>query len=200
MAAIESYFPNWRELAIHESSPSPGGASRRIADESTNYTATQYFPKVPGGVTDPKSGFRSENLEAQTFPDESFDIVVTQDVFEHMFHPDRAIQEIARTLKPGGAHICSVPIVRKDQVSVRRASMDAGGEISYLVPPEYHGNPASDEGALVTVDWGFDICGYLSRASGLEVTMLVIDDVSRGIRAEFIEILVCRKGNSLTTI
>jgi ubiquinone/menaquinone biosynthesis C-methylase UbiE len=46
--------------------------------------------------------------EAQSFPAESFDIVVTQDVFENLFAPDRAIKEIARTLRPGGAHIMTV--------------------------------------------------------------------------------------------
>ena len=33
----------------------------------------------------------------------------------------RAIEEIARTLKPGGFHICTVPIMNKAEPSVRRA-------------------------------------------------------------------------------
>ena len=59
--------------------------------------------------------------------------------------------------------------------------------------PEFHGYPVSSEGSLVTVDWGYDICGYLARHSGLEISMVLLDDISRGIRAEFLEVLVCYK-------
>ncbi|WP_161851799.1 class I SAM-dependent methyltransferase [Bradyrhizobium sp. CCBAU 051011] len=33
---------------------------------------------------------RNENVEEQKFEDCSFDLMVTQDVFEHIFHPDKA--------------------------------------------------------------------------------------------------------------
>jgi SAM-dependent methyltransferase len=139
-----------------------------------------------------RNGFRNEDLEAQTFEDESFDLVVTQDVFEHVFHPDKAIKEIARTLSTGGAHICTVPIVKKSMPSSRRASL-VDGQVIHHVPPEFHGNPVDDAGALVTIDWGYDIAGYLSNASGLVSTLHHIDDLSRGIRAEFIEVMVNAK-------
>lgn len=45
----------------------------------------------------------------------------------------------------------------------------------------------------MTIDWGYDITGYVAKHSGLEVTTVFIDDIDRGIRAEFIEVLVCRK-------
>jgi len=41
--------------------------------------------------------------------DESFDLVITQDFFEHVLRPAK---EIARTLKSGGAHIYAVPYDR----------------------------------------------------------------------------------------
>jgi len=44
--------------------------------------------------------------------DESFDLVITLDVFEHVLRPAKAFAEIARTLKPGGAHIYTVPYYR----------------------------------------------------------------------------------------
>jgi SAM-dependent methyltransferase len=92
-------FPNWRDLVIHESSPG-GPASKKLKRECCNYLPTHYFADAsPGSI---HKGFRSENLEHQTFPDESFDLVITQDVLEHIFHPGAAFREIARTLKPHG--------------------------------------------------------------------------------------------------
>ena len=187
---LEMHYPGWRDLSIHESSPSPRGASAKLQRECPRYIATQYRSDAPLGVF--CDGFRNEDLERQTFPSESFDLAVTQDVFEHIFHPDRAIAEIARTLKPGGAHICTVPIVRKSLPSARRAAM-VDGQIVHYQTPEYHGNPIDDSGVLVTVDWGYDIAAYLSKASGLVTSLHHIDDLSRGIRAEFLDVVVSSK-------
>ena len=66
--------------------------------------------------------------------------------------------------------------------------------IEHLIdPPEYHGNPISAEGSLVTVHWGFDITKYIFDACGLFTEMVYIDALDYGIRAEFIEVLISRK-------
>ena len=54
-------------------------------------------------------GFRNEDLEALTFPDASFDLTVTLDVMEHVNQPDVVLREVARTLRPGGAYLFTVP-------------------------------------------------------------------------------------------
>jgi SAM-dependent methyltransferase len=138
-------------------------------------------------------GFRNEDIENQTFPDGSFDLVVTQDVMEHIFNPAKAFAEIARTLKPGGAHIFSVPLVNKERHSEAWAQRDDKGNVVHLRDPEYHGNPVSDKGSLVTMHWGYDICDFIFEQSGLYTTINYIDNLSLGIRAEYIEILVSRK-------
>lgn len=191
MAVIDSWYPRWRELAIHESSPSSRGASRRLADECAHYVASQYFPgRTPGSVVD---GVRCENLEALSFPDASIDLHVTQDVMEHVFDPAQVFREIARTLKPGGAHVFTAPLWKKHEASTRRARLDADSKLVHLDTPVYHGNPVSDEGSLVTVDWGYDICRHIFEASGLFTHIIHIDDVSRGIRADLNEVLVTIK-------
>ncbi|UGA48937.1 class I SAM-dependent methyltransferase (plasmid) [Bradyrhizobium barranii subsp. apii] len=91
---------------------------------------------------------------------------MTQDVFEHIFRPDLAIQEIARTLKEGGAFISTVPILLKNRPSKRRAAL-VDGKIVHHAEPQYHGNPVSKDGALVTVDWGYDIVSYLQHHSNV---------------------------------
>ncbi|MEM7790840.1 MAG: class I SAM-dependent methyltransferase, partial [Verrucomicrobiota bacterium] len=60
-------------------------------------------------------------------------------------------------------------------------------------PPEFHGNPVDPDGSLVTMDWGYDILQYIQDVSGLASQIVMIDDIDRGIRAEFIEVIVSRK-------
>lgn len=43
------------------------------------------------------------------FPDESFDVAVCVEVFEHLFTPHAAAAEIFRVLRPGGCLIATVP-------------------------------------------------------------------------------------------
>jgi len=191
MLAIETRFPDWRNLAVHESSPGDRGASTRLSRECSNYIPSHYFPGEQTGSTVGK--FRSENLEALSFEDESIDLHVTQDVLEHVFHPSRVFSEIARTLRPGGAHVFTVPMVNKHKPSKLRARLVDGGEIVNLESPVYHGNPINDQGSLVTVDWGFDICQHIFDSCGLFTHLVYVDDLSRGIRAEYNEVLITVK-------
>jgi len=190
MVVIDSYFPKWREAVIHESSPGQRGASLRLSKECSQYIPSQYFPDhTPGALVDK---IRCENLESLSFSDESIDLHITQDVLEHVFHPSRAFREIARTLKPGGMHICTVPLVNKGNPSKLRARIE-NNDIFYLEPEQYHGSPVGDGRVLVTVDWGFDICQHIFESSGLFTHLVHIDDLSKGIRAEYIEVLVTVK-------
>jgi SAM-dependent methyltransferase len=195
MACIERDYPHWRDLSIFELSPSPAGASAKLRKQCTHYVRTHFFPNFPRGARHP-SGFRCEDLEALTFPDESFDLIISQDVMEHIFDPAKAFAEIARTLKPGGAHIFSVPLVNKEKPSEVWATKDNKGNIIHLHEPEYHNNPISEKGSLVTMHWGYDISDFILKHSGLHTTVNYIDNLSLGIRAEYIEIMVSRKGNN----
>ena len=76
---LEAFFPAWRQMAIHECSPG-GTSSAKLARECRGCVQTHWYPDVPAGSV--KDGYRSENLEQQTFPDASFDMVITQDVFQ----------------------------------------------------------------------------------------------------------------------
>lgn len=187
---LNELYPNWRELTIHEASPYRVGVSAKLRT-AAQYVETQHDTAVPWGTNRTDRGYRSENIEEQTFPDEYFDLVVTQSVFENLFNPDKAIKEIARTLKPGGAHICTFPITQKARPTRLRASL-VDGEIVHHLPPEFHGSPVSKE-ALMTTDWGYDVIPYLAQHSGLTCWLWSIDSIELGIRADLNEVVVCQK-------
>src|SRR6185312_10603639 len=49
------------------------------------------------------------STEGLPFPDDSFDLVVSLETFEHLMNPYYALLEVHRVLRPGGRFICSVP-------------------------------------------------------------------------------------------
>lgn len=177
---------------MHEGSPTWTGTSSKFHRECKNYSYSFYDPFAPTGTPHPLHGWRNENLECLELHSGTVDLFITQDVFEHLFEPHLAIAEIARTLKPGGAHICTVPLANGRMPSFRRAQKTESG-VEHLLPAIYHGDPVDSSGTLVTVDWGYDIAAYLDGHSGLKTTMIYIDDLTRGIRAQAIEVLVMQK-------
>jgi hypothetical protein len=71
--------------------------------------------------------------------------------------------------------------------------MNEKGQITHIEEEQYHGNPVDAKGALVTFDWGYDICAKIHEASGMFTHLVQIDDLSNGIRAEYIDVLVSIK-------
>lgn len=191
MLIIEKYFPNWKNLDIHESSPTLRGASLKLKKNAKKYIASQYYPNKPlGCIID---DYINQDLENQTFINNSFDIVISQDVMEHVYNPEKAFSEIARTLKDGGAHIFTVPIINKHNKTEVWAVKGINGKPMFLKDPEWHGNPVDSIGSPVTMHWGFDIITFIKESSGLETTIEYIDNLHFGIRAEYIEVLVSKK-------
>lgn len=191
MYIIQTYYPNWKQLAIHESSPAIRGASLKLKTNVKDYIASQYYPNQPfGKIID---GFQNEDLENQTFKNDSFDIVVTQDVMEHIYEPAKAFAEIGRTLKKGGAHIFTVPIINKHNETEIWATKGQNGEPVFLKNPEWHGNPVDEKGSPVTMHWGFDIVNFIQEKSGLKTRIEYINNLDLGIQAEYIEVLVTQK-------
>lgn len=189
---LNRYFPDWRELAIHESSPAKRGISAKMAAEAAHLVQTHYYPDLELGSE--AREYRNEDLQRLTFGDNTFDLFVSLDVMEHIPDPEAAVREIHRTLKPGG-HLLSAWPVRRQQVEgmVRRASFNTDGSITHYMEPEYHGNPISGDGALVTVDYGYEIHKTLTHWAPFDVQVMRFADRTHGILGEYTEIFLAKK-------
>ena len=160
------------DLCIHEFG-FVGGVAETLRGQPC-FTVSEYFDGVPLGAVGP-GRVRCEDLTQLTFANDSFDLVISQDVMEHVPDPVRGFAETARVLRPGGSHIFTIPQSSNLAKSVMRAKLDASG-VEHILPPEYHGDPVRAEGALVFTDFGADL-GAILEGVGLhliEHDMLVL--------------------------
>jgi SAM-dependent methyltransferase len=177
---------------IHESSP----ARDFIRRYCPRYSCSFFFEGVSLGAQ--HQGARCENLEQLTFADDTFDLFVTQDVFEHVFQPDRAVREIMRVVKPGGAHVFTAPKHKGLRHTSQRARLD-GSTVVHIQHPQYHGNPIGDGRSLVTWDYGDDFELYLWEWCRYPTVTYVVRDRHLGLDGEYLEVFVTRKIGSPTS-
>lgn len=188
LTVLDRVVPEWRRLSVFEAGTG-GGLSEFLARSCPGYTGSLYFKDVPRGET--VGGVRSEDLEALTLDDAGVDVVITQDVLEHVFHPGRAFAEIARVLRRDGVHLFTVPYDPRLAVSVTRAELGPGG-VRHLLPPAYHDDVLDPAGVLVATDWGRDLAPRVQEWSGLETQVVEVHDRWRGI-FEPIHVFVSRR-------
>jgi SAM-dependent methyltransferase len=152
--------PRARALTIAEIN-SAGNLHRHLA-RCPGLKHSEFASRTPG--------VRSEDLLQLSYGDASFDLVITSDTLEHVPDIDRALRETWRVLKPGGAHVFTVPVVW-DRTTRQRARLDAQG-ITHLLPPSHHGAPdAHPDDFLVFYEFGADIVERC-RAAGFELELL----------------------------
>jgi SAM-dependent methyltransferase len=110
-------------------------------------SCSQFKPDLPWGA-ELGSCTTNQTLEALTFPDDSFDVVVTSDVLEHVRLDDPALQEIARVLRPGGCFVFTVPHTRGQRETIVKVIVHDPDrpELDEIIgEPEYHGSGDPDE-------------------------------------------------------
>lgn len=114
------------------------------------------------------NGIRHEDAARLSFSSDSFDLVISNEVLEHVPDADLAFCEMFRILRPGGSGIITIPMDPCRQESLLRARIEAG-KIVYLAPPELHGNPVDGNGSLAFWTYGWDILERLRNAGFQEV-------------------------------
>jgi SAM-dependent methyltransferase len=156
--------PEFAALDLFE--PGELGPFREYFAVMPGYVMTSYWLDVdPGDVRD---GVRCENLMALTFADQSFDVVITSDIFEHVRKPSIGFAEVHRVLRPGGRHIFSIPVQEPmREVTVER--VDTTGEVDvHILEPRYHRHH------LVYNDFGVDLLANLDDV-GFDTDVLRLD-------------------------
>jgi GT2 family glycosyltransferase/2-polyprenyl-3-methyl-5-hydroxy-6-metoxy-1,4-benzoquinol methylase/glycosyltransferase involved in cell wall biosynthesis len=113
-------------------------------------------------------GIRHEDVENLSFPEGSLDLIVSNDVFEHVPNPAKAFAECARVLKVGGVMLASIPFHSSNDLSVIRAKI-INGQLEHILTPTYHGNPVSADGSIVFTDFGWDLLNTMKDAGFSEV-------------------------------
>jgi len=136
-------------------------------DKCKTYLRTYFSQKVERGHILEK-GIQCEDITKLTLKDNSFDLIVSSDVLEHVPNLAEAFKESCRVLKLGGAHIFTVPT---RAITRRRANLNEDtNQITYLDTPEYHSDPLDSKGILAFWDLGFDLGEYFSIPN-LKITM-----------------------------
>lgn len=133
-----------------------------------------------------RAGVRSEDLTRLTYPDASFDLVVTSETLEHVPDLRKALKEIHRVLAPGGRHVFTVPVLPGVPKTFARMALRPDGALERSHREIRH--PGGDVGYPVFTEFGADFPGLLEQA-GFEVAVAfgpVSDD-------DLAQVYVCRK-------
>jgi SAM-dependent methyltransferase len=135
-----------------------------LKNSYVNLIGSEYLgDSVPLGSVN-QSNIRNEDVTSLTFEDESFDAILSYDVFEHISNFDLAFKECFRTLKRDGRLLFSAPFNSKSDKNIIRAILDESGDIRHLLEPEYHGDPVgSGKGILCYQYFGWEILDHLRK-------------------------------------
>lgn len=124
-----------------------------------------------------------QDLSALTFADASFDLVICNELFEHVRELERAFAEIARVLRPAGRLLATCPLAFGQQASIIKARYDPDRQAVQLIgDAEYHGDPIRPEsGSLVYQIPGWDVLEQLKRAGFADVAIHHIASWKHGV-------------------
>lgn len=124
-----------------------------------------------------------QDLCALTFPDSSFDLVLCNELFEHVQDLDLAFREIARVLRPGGRLLSTFPLAFGQQESIKKALYNsATGESVLIDEAEYHGDPVRPKaGSLVYRIPGWEVQDQLQAAGFADVAIHHIVSWKHGV-------------------
>ena len=123
-------------------------------------------------LEDPAATIRHEDVCSLSFANESFDLIGSFDVLEHVPDYAKALREFYRILAPGGQLLLTVPFLNASPHTLVRARIE-NGELRHLEKPEYHGNPTIDDcGILCFYHFGWDLLDALRNAGFSAVALL----------------------------
>ena len=125
-----------------------------------------------------------QDLCALSLSDASVDLVLCNELFEHVRDLDLAFCEIARVLRPGGRLLATCPMAFGQQVSIEKARHNPlTGQAELIVAEaEFHGDPVRPEqGSLVYRIPGWELLDQLQAAGFAEASIHHIASWKHGV-------------------
>ena len=166
IGSLHQALPLFEGLRIHEFSLVGPVRDQFLA--LPGFSSSEFFDDVSPGECGP-NGSMCQDIQHLTFADATVDLLISQDVMEHVPNPWQGFREIFRVLRPSGRHVFTIPYSPNARGTVQRAIVE-NGAVRHILPPEYHGDPIRAEGALVFSDYGADLVSHL-RSIGFTVTL-----------------------------
>jgi SAM-dependent methyltransferase len=137
-----------------------GAFFRYLGKRFNDLTTSEYFDSITPGLM--HKGVLCQDVHQLTFADETFDVITSTEVFEHVADDQKGFREVCRTIKPGGIFVFTVPLTMKP-VTVERAK-EEDGRIVHIEEPTYGGDHLRKEGILDFRNYGMDIVERLTTA------------------------------------
>ena len=150
----------FKKLRIYE--PGLIGPFREIFQGLPGYQDSFFWDGVEPGEL--HNGVQCQNLTKLTYKKNTFDLVLSSDIFEHVRTPFAGFKEVDRVLKPGGFHIFSIPLLRPMPATTVFRVDTSGQQDVPVLPERYHGAPMGGK-SLVYTDFGKDMTAIMAADS-----------------------------------
>lgn len=124
-----------------------------------------------------------QDLCALTFNDRCFDLVLCNELFEHLYDLEAAFMEMARVLRPGGRLVATFPMAFGQYDSIIKAMRHPeSGEVTFLGEVELHGDPLRPgTGAPVFQIPGWDVLDLARRAGFSDAVIQMVTSWKFGV-------------------
>lgn len=131
----------------------------------------------------PQGGGEHQDLCALTYASESFDLVICNEVFEHLYDLPKALEEIHRVLRPAGRLLATFPMAFGQRESIIKAEYISAHEpLLFRGEPEHHGDPIRPtRGSLVFQIPGWDILDLAATVGFSAVAMHLVSSWKHGV-------------------
>jgi len=169
VSILRRLMPDLTSLDVYELS-SRGPLVNFLGNTCRTLTCSEYYEGVKPGEY--KNGVLCQDVQMLTFPDNSFDICTSTEVFEHVPDDLAGFSQVMRVLRPGGLFLFTVPLF-PSPTTIERARLHEGRKIEHLLSPQYHRDPVRGyKRILVYRDYGRDIVQRLENLGFSKVRLL----------------------------
>lgn len=179
------------DLRVLEFAPLPG--SYMYDRKTGSYIISHYFENEKFGKID--DDFYNEDIQNTTFSNESFDLIIHEDILEHINDPFQALCDNLRILSDNGMIVFTCPVSNDNSLTKQRVSISESGDLVCYEKPTSHGNPVDADGSLVFWDYGYDFEALLRKKlpENVEIQHISALDSEMGILGENVDLFCIKK-------